>query len=270
MTGLSKIFQLLENTVPANNDTNTYEQDGLIYCGNCHTPLQTRQIILGKKMILPVLCKCGEEKEIIIKAKKAEAERLERTRELKNGIIGNSYQAMTFEKSALELKASHKYVSDFARYKAENVGLMFIGSKGTGKTYAAATIANALTDNGISVLMANVTWFVAQMQEFNHQDFITSLQKPELLIIDDIGVERENGYMFEQIYTVIDTRYQSQKPLIITSNITLEELKNCTDIRQDRIYDRLKEMCVPIVMAGESLRVKKANNRFLRLKEEFT
>lgn len=270
MTGLVKVFQALENTIPQNVADNTYEKDGLIYCGKCNTPLQTRQIILGKEMILPVLCKCGEERESIIKAKKAESERLEWVRELKKGIIGTSYQNMTFEKSAFELKASHKYVDGFKRYKTENVGLMFIGSKGTGKTYAAAAIANALTDNGISVLMANVTWFVAKMQEFNHQEFITSLQRPDLMIIDDIGVERENGYMFEQIYTVIDTRYQSQKPLIITSNITLEEMKSCKDIRQDRIYDRLKEMCVPIVMAGESLRVKKANNRFLRLKEEFT
>ena len=155
-----------------------------------------------------------------------------------------------------DLKASHKYVDNFQRYKNENVGLMFIGTNGTGKTYAAAAIANGLTDKGVSVLMANVTWFTAQMQEFNHQAFLNTLRNPDLLIIDDIGAERQKEFMYEQIYTIIETRYQSQKPLVISANITLDEIKTCTDIRQARTFERLKEMCVPIVMAGESFRTK--------------
>ena len=77
------MFHRLENTIPQGIDTSTYEKDGLIYCGNCNTPLQTVVTIMGKEMILPVLCKCGEEQERIKKAEKLEKERLERVRELK-------------------------------------------------------------------------------------------------------------------------------------------------------------------------------------------
>lgn len=75
-----------------------------------------------------------------------------------------------------------------------------------------------------------------------------------LLIIDDFGMERGTEYALEQIYNIVDSRYRSRKPLIVTTNLTLEELKNPQSTAYARIYDRLLEMCTPIACVGTSMR----------------
>ncbi len=72
-----------------------------------------------------------------------------------------------------------------------------------------------------------------------------------LLIIDDFGMERGTEYGLEQVYNVIDSRYRSRKPLIVTTNLTLEELQHLEDTAHARIYDRLLEMCSPLLYRGE-------------------
>ena len=66
-----------------------------------------------------------------------------------------------------------------------------------------------------------------------------------LLILDDFGMERGTEYGLEQVYSVIDSRYRSGKPLIATTNLTLEELQHPQDTPHARIYDRLTSMCAP-------------------------
>ena len=63
-----------------------------------------------------------------------------------------------------------------------------------------------------------------------------------LLILDDFGMERSTEYGLEQIYNVVDSRYRSRKPLIVTTNLTLEELQHPEDTAHSRIYDRLLEI----------------------------
>ena len=71
----------------------------------------------------------------------------------------------------------------------------------------------------------------------------TSLDDYSLLVIDDLGVERNTEYAMEQMFTVIDSRYRSKKPLIVTTNLKLEEIKNPPDLAHARIYDRILERC---------------------------
>ena len=75
-----------------------------------------------------------------------------------------------------------------------------------------------------------------------------------LLVIDDFGMERGTEYVLEQIYNIIDSRYRSRKPLIVTTNLTLTELKNPQNTAHARIYDRLLELCTPIACTGPSMR----------------
>ena len=79
--------------------------------------------------------------------------------------------------------------------------------------------------------------------------YFPPLQLP-LLIIDDFGMERGTEYGLEQVYNVIDSRYRSRKPLIVTTNLTLEELQHPEDTAHARIYDRLLEMCSPSALLG--------------------
>ena len=89
-------------------------------------------------------------------------------------------------------------------------------------------------------------------------DFIASLELYDLLIIDDLGVERSTEYAMEQMFYVIDSRYRSRKPMIITTNLRLEEIKNPPDLAHARIYDRILERCAPILFAGKNFREENA------------
>ena len=74
-------------------------------------------------------------------------------------------------------------------------------------------------------------------------------------------------YGLEQVYNVIDSRYRSGKPLIVTTNLTLTELQNPQDTPHARIYDRLLEMCAPVCFSGENFRRESAQNKLNRLKQ---
>ena len=85
-------------------------------------------------------------------------------------------------------------------------------------------------------------------------------------IIDDFGMERGTEYGLEQVYNVIDSRYRSKKPLIVTTNIPLQDLQHPQDTAHARIYDRLLEKCAPIRFSGENFRKATAQDKLARLK----
>ena len=98
------------------------------------------------------------------------------------------------------------------------------------------------------------------------KEYIRSLNGYELLIIDDLGVERSSEYVLENIFSVIDWRYRSGKPLIITTNLPLAQLKQETKIEKKRIYDRILERCVPVKIDGVSRREAMANDNMQTMK----
>ena len=76
----------------------------------------------------------------------------------------------------------------------------------------------------------------------------------QLLIIDDLGVERNSEYALGIVFSVIDRRIRSGQPLIITTNLPLKEIKSETMLDKRRIYDRILEMCTPMYVGGTSKR----------------
>ncbi len=84
--------------------------------------------------------------------------------------------------------------------------------------------------------------------------YIASFSSFELLIIDDLGIERNTEFALEQVYAVIDERYKSKKPLIITTNLTISQIRNATDVAHARIYSRVLELCTPIQVRGADRR----------------
>ena len=114
----------------------------------------------------------------------------------------------------------------------------------------------ALMEQEVAVCMTN---FARIMNELNNafarrNEVVDRLCGYPLLVIDDFGMERGTEYALEQIYNIIDSRYRSRKPLIVTTNLTLTELKNPQDTAHARIYDRLLELCTPIACTGPSMR----------------
>ena len=105
--------------------------------------------------------------------------------------------------------------------------------------------------------------------ESDKNKYLDRLNDHSLLIIDDLGIERGTEYALEQVYNVIDTRYKSGKPLVITTNLTLDELKSPADIPHKRIYDRVLGMCVPVMFNGTNFRKEEAAAKMEAAKKLF-
>lgn len=163
---------------------------------------------------------------------------------------------------------AHRYVEQWQIMRAENLGLLLWGGVGTGKSFLAGCIANALMEQEVPVRMTNFTRILNELNgSFSgRNDVVDKLCRYPLLIIDDFGMERGTEYALEQIYNIVDIRYRSRKPLIVTTNLTLDEIRHPQDTAHARIYDRLLEMCVPISCIGVSFRKETAQEKLERLK----
>ena len=126
-----------------------------------------------------------------------------------------------------QMKTAHFYVKHWEDMKAGNIGYLLWGSVGTGKSYLAGCIANALMEKEISVRMTNFALILNDLAATfeGKNEYISNLCRYPLLILDDFGMERGTEYGLEQVYNVIDSRYRSGKPLIVTTNLTLTELQ---------------------------------------------
>ena len=258
------------------NAMDYYGADGLLYCGKCQTPKEAffaKGLVLMGKNKHPVECACHkaerEQQETAIKERK----HLDLVRRLKaEGFSDSAMLNWTFEndnRRSPQIRHAHRYVEQWQTIRAENIGLLFWGSVGTGKSFLAGCIANALMEQEVPVRMTN---FARILNELNgsfseRNEVVDKLCRYPLLVIDDFGMERGTEYALEQIYNIVDSRYRSRKPLIVTTNLALDEIRHPQDTAHARIYDRLLEMCVPISCIGVSLRRENAQEKLERLKE---
>lgn len=231
-------------------------QDGLLHCSKCGGALETIINVLGRgERKVRCICECMR-KERDAFEERAKAEQIDRNRRMCFG--GSKLAHCTFEKSheTEYIKMAQNYVKNFDQFRREGKGLLLCGVVGTGKSHIAACVANALLSDEKKVLMTNFVNIVNALQKDfqGRTEYIDSLNRYALLIIDDLGVERQSEFMQENVYNIINERYNSGLPMIITTNLTFEEVKNPTDIGKARIYDRILERCHPIEVKGKSFR----------------
>ena len=203
-----------------------------------------------------------------------EFERMQRLNMLKSLCFeDHALYSWTFEKDNGKnpvMKVARDYVNKWSDFASKNAGLVLWGDVGTGKTFFAACIANALVEQNVSVKMTNFSTILNDLfAESDQNKYLDRLNDHSLLIIDDLGIERGTEYAIEQVYNVIDTRYKSGKPLIVTTNLTLDELKAPTDIPHKRIYDRVLGMCVPVMFIGVNFRKEEAAAKMEAAKKLF-
>lgn len=237
-------------------------EDNLYYCGKCNTRKQTAITIFGEVRVVPCICECKAAK---IKAEEEERkqreffERVMRMREM--GFPEKAMQEWTFENddgsNPKLTNAMKNFVEHFQTFREEGKGLLLFGTVGTGKTYLAACVANELISKGIPCLVTNFARIASELQgTFEKQQYIDNLNSFPLLVIDDLSAERKTEYMQEIVFNVIDARYRAKLPIIVTTNLTREELLNPADLTYQRIFSRLFEMCTPIEVAGKDRRQK--------------
>ena len=231
--------------------------DGLLYCGKCHTQKETITDINGKAFTVPCLCKCGEEEWDRKEQEWQGEQRRIRIENLRvSGIADDSLRDVRFEDSdgCENIQKCQAFVEHWDEIKEQNTGLLMSGPVGTGKTYAAACIANALIDRGVPVLMTNFPTILST-SKFEMNELVRQAMEYDLIIVDDLGVERDTDYSSETVYQFIDACYRKKKPMIVTTNLSLKDLRVQEGLRYKRIYDRVLQMCVPMLFTGESRRV---------------
>lgn len=246
--------------------------NGLLYCDICGEPTQCRVHVFGEERTVRCICKCDQDKLAEEKAQQERAEKLLRIERLRiEGFDRSEMQRWTFaaddQQQPKLRRAMQAYAEHFEEFKESGKGLLLFGDVGTGKTFAAACVANALIDQGVSVLMTNFSRIINRIQSSfdGRQEYIDSLNNFDLLVIDDLAAERNTEFMNETVYTIIDARYRAGLPMIITTNLNANTMMQEQDAARKRIYSRILERCHPIEVKGADRRVRSAISDFAEM-----
>ncbi len=250
-------------------DGDFYDPEGFLRCGKCHDRRETLVQFPGENepRKVPCVCKCRQEAaEAEAKQKELEetVSRLRGISLMDERLVTATFDAFIVkEKNAKCHRLLKSYADRFDEMLVKSQGLILYGSVGTGKTFGAACIANQLLDNGISVVMTSFVKLIDELRRFDDDATATvnRMMKTKLLIIDDLGAERDTSFALEKVYDIIDTRYRTKLPMILTTNMNVTDMLNEDDPRYARIYDRIFEMCVPIPFEGVSWRKIEAAKR---------
>jgi DNA replication protein DnaC len=157
-------------------------------------------------------------------------------------------------------------VRDFVRRIEEHVdggrGLWFGGDVGTGKTSLAMLVSKAAEEAGRSVAIYPMTRLLAEIKETYDRDtgesymqFFRRLCAVDVLHLDDLGAERTTEWVLEQLYSIVNERWQDERSIVVTSNIIdLDDLRRQVGTRT---VSRLTEICgPPILIMGPDLRIR--------------
>lgn len=240
-------------------------EDGLLMCSKCHTQ---KECVLTKRDGTTRTVRCACECSVTQNAREAEEKRKrDRMQYLdsmrRTGFPDAEMREWTFAKSdhtdQKNENIARKYVANFNAMCSQGTGLLLCGSVGTGKSFLAAAIANELISKGTPCLMTNFSRIISRISEKfgGDQKYLDDLNRFDLLIIDDLGAERDSEYMWEKVMNVIDARYRAGLPLIVTTNLNPKDLYDPSDIRRQRVFSRLKEMCIFLEVNGADRRSKK-------------
>lgn len=249
-------------------------EDGLLMCGKCHTQ---KECTLTKRDGTTRTVRCACECSVAQNAREAEEKRKRDRLQYLDGMRRTGFpdaemREWTFSKSdhtdQKNENIARKYVANFDAMRSQGTGLLLCGSVGTGKSFLAAAIANELISQGTPCLMTNFSRIISRISEKfgGDQKYLDDLNRFDLLIIDDLGAERDSEFTWEKVMNVIDARYRAGLPLIVTTNLNPKDLYDPSDIRRQRVFSRLKEMCIFLEVNGADRRSKKMQDKLTAAK----
>ena len=200
------------------------------------------------------------------------AQRVSRSRARSlSGIIPRKYRGVSFDRppvteiAAPVAAAVRRYVARIDDNLAAGRGLWFFGSVGTGKTTLAMLVSSHALEAGHSVAIYSLPRLLAQIRTTfdddrgnSYTDLLDRLTAVDLLHIDDVGAEKTSPWVLEQLYAIVNARYEDERAVIITTNLEREELAEQIN---ERTVSRLEEMCEVLPLWGADARRQRPDAR---------
>ena len=200
------------------------------------------------------------------KARKEEAERNRKQRivetrmplEYQTKDFSTFIQETDSQKAAFKL--ARRFVKGWEKAKAGGYGLLFLGSCGTGKTHLACAIMIELLKEyafsypryyKASEIFSAVRSTYQAGASTNEEETLKFFSSIQLLVIDEVGVQKGSEAEKRILFSILDNRVTSNKPSILLSNLGPKALE---ELLGDRLYDRIRSKCVPMLFAGTSMR----------------
>lgn len=245
------------------NTAISFSHDMSFICPDCQKrvePIDFYDPFKKEERKLPGACPCQEQKREEIKKHQAEVDRRERIMLLREAAQLGRFDGCTFENFQHRPGAETAYFEcqKFANEFPQSTGLLLTGQYGNGKSHLAAAMANQLIPQGARCLFRNVPRLLSYIKKTYDTDthirewrITEDLRRADLLILDDVGAHKWTEWREETLYAIIDDRYFYKKPLVVTTNCSLDDLEEKIG---GRSFDRLVEMCLIVENSASSYR----------------
>jgi DNA replication protein DnaC len=179
--------------------------------------------------------------------------------------IPKRYRGVSFDRQPIAdmdpyvLQQVRQFVRRIEKNVDEGNGLWFFGDVGTGKTSLAMLVSKAALEAGHSVAIYSVPRLLADIKETyeadadrSYADLFRRLVEVDLLHLDDLGAEKRTEWVLEQLYSIVNERWQNERSIVVTTNLGLDELREQIGFRT---VSRIEGVCGPAIpIMGRDLR----------------
>ncbi|HEU4975041.1 MAG TPA: ATP-binding protein [Baekduia sp.] len=182
-----------------------------------------------------------------------------------SAVIPKKYRGVSFERPPVTeispriVAVVRRYVQDLETQLHAGRGLWLFGPHGTGKTTLAMLVSKHALDAGRSVAIYSLPRLLAEIRTTfddgsvsSYTELIDRLTAVDLLHIDDVGAEKTSDWVLEQLYAIVNARYEDEKAIVLTTN--LNDAGELADQVGQRTVSRLEEMCTILPVVGADLR----------------
>jgi DNA replication protein DnaC len=179
-----------------------------------------------------------------------------------SAVVPKRYRDASFDRPPVTdiepaiVSATRRFANAVEQRLDDGQGLWFMGPVGTGKTTLAMLVSKAALAAGRSVAIYSLPDLLRKIRQTfdtgSHEDLFEQLTAVDLLHIDDIGAEQTTAWVLEELYSIVNARYEDERSMVITTNI-LDREALCEQI-SERTVSRLTEMCDQLPLGGDDKR----------------